>query len=173
MTSPKSRMFPAGDRESHSLSLDIRRLTPKLMEQFGKVLRGCRGSLCWCMYPRLTGVDGQAMKTIDKTRPLLTRSDGELDFDCASGEISLDSAPHVQRFHGSDLSAGMIELANQKARDPHVDNVRFDRMDAFDRSLESNSFSATGAYNIFHFLDDAPKCLLDKRCLQDLPTSVI
>ncbi len=113
------------------------------------------------------------MKTIDKTRPLLTSSDGELDFDCASGEISLDSAPHVQRFHGSDLSAGNIELANQKARDPHVDNVHFDRMDAFDRSLESNSFSATGAYNIFHFLDDAPKCLLDKRCLQDLPTSVI
>ena len=28
-------------------------LTPRLMDEFGKVLRGCWGTGCWCMYPRL------------------------------------------------------------------------------------------------------------------------
>ena len=34
--------------------LDFRPLTPGLMDDFGKVLRGNFGAGCWCMYPRLT-----------------------------------------------------------------------------------------------------------------------
>ena len=56
-------------------------------------------------------------KTIDSTASLLTNSDVVLDFACASGEMSLDIAPHVQRVHGIDLSVQMIDLANQKAGD--------------------------------------------------------
>jgi GNAT superfamily N-acetyltransferase len=37
--------------------LVFRPLTPRLMDEFGMVLRGSWGSGCWCMYPRLT--DGQ------------------------------------------------------------------------------------------------------------------
>ncbi len=98
-------------------------------------------------------------KTIDSTKSLLTNSDVVLDFACASGEMSLDIAPHVQRVHGIDQSIKMIELANQKARDLQVDNINFDQIDAFDQRLVSNSFSAVIAFNIFHLLDDAPKVL--------------
>ncbi len=62
-------------------------------------------------------------KTIDSTKSLLTSSDVVLDFGCASGETSLDIAPHVQQVHGIDLSVKMIELANHKARDRQVDNI--------------------------------------------------
>jgi 2-polyprenyl-3-methyl-5-hydroxy-6-metoxy-1,4-benzoquinol methylase len=82
-----------------------------------------------------------------------------LDFACASGEMSLDIAPHVQRVHGIDLSGKMIELANQKARDRQVDNINFDQIDAFDQRLVSNSFLAVVAFNILHLVDDAPKVL--------------
>lgn len=34
--------------------LVFRPLTPDLMDDFGAVLRGCRGAGCWCIYPRLT-----------------------------------------------------------------------------------------------------------------------
>ncbi len=34
--------------------LIFRPLTPRLMDAFGKVLRGNWGAGCWCMYPRLT-----------------------------------------------------------------------------------------------------------------------
>jgi len=96
-------------------------------------------------------------KTIDSTKSLLTNSDVVLDFACASGEMSLDIAPHVQHVHGIDLSVKMIDLANQKSRDRQVDNINFNQFDAFDQSLVSNSFSAILAFNIFHLLDDATK----------------
>lgn len=35
-------------------SLDIRPLTPELLDDMGSVLRGSWGSTCWCIYPRLT-----------------------------------------------------------------------------------------------------------------------
>jgi 2-polyprenyl-3-methyl-5-hydroxy-6-metoxy-1,4-benzoquinol methylase len=97
--------------------------------------------------------------TIDSTKSLLTNSDAVLDFACASGEMSLDIAPHVQRVHGIDQSIKMIELANQKARDRQVGNISFDQIDVFDHRLVCNSFSAVVAFNIFHLLDDAPKVL--------------
>ncbi len=34
--------------------IEIRPLTPELMDSLGSVLRGSWGSTCWCMYPRLT-----------------------------------------------------------------------------------------------------------------------
>ncbi len=98
-------------------------------------------------------------KTIDRTKSLLNNSDVVLDFACASGEMSLDIAPHVQRVHGIDQSIKMIELSNQKARDLQVDNINFDQIDAFDQRLVSNSFSAVVAFNIFHLLEDTPKVL--------------
>jgi len=98
-------------------------------------------------------------KTIDRTKSLLSNTDVVLDFACASGEMSLDIAPHVQRVHGIDTSVKMIELANEKARDRQVNNINFDQIDAFDHKLASNSFSAIIAFSIFHLVDDVPKVL--------------
>ncbi len=98
-------------------------------------------------------------KAIDSTKSLLTNSDVVLDFACASGEMSLDLVPHVQRVHGIDTSVKMIELANQKARDRQVDNIIFNQIDIFDQRLESHPFSAIIAFGIFHLLNDAPRVL--------------
>ena len=98
-------------------------------------------------------------KTIERSRLLLTDSDVVLDFACASGEFSLDIAPAVQRVHGIDTSAKMIDLANQKVRDRQVGNVSFDQMDTFGERLASDSFSAVLAFNIFHLLQDATQVL--------------
>ena len=98
-------------------------------------------------------------KAFDGIKPLLTNSDVVLDFGCAIGEMSFKIAPHVQQVQGIDLSVKMIELANQKARDRQVENIKFNQIDAFDQSLVSNSFSVIIAFAIFHLLDDAPKVL--------------
>ena len=37
-----------------TIELDIKPLTPELMDDMGAVLRGSWGSTCWCMYPRWT-----------------------------------------------------------------------------------------------------------------------
>ena len=98
-------------------------------------------------------------KTIETSTSMLCSSDTVLDFGCGSGEMSLDIAPQVQRLHGIDTSANMIELANQKARDRRVDNVDFSQMDVFDQVLWTNSFSAIVAFNIFHLVEDVSEVL--------------
>ena len=96
---------------------------------------------------------------IDKTKSLLGESDAVLDVGCATGEISLDIAPHVQQILGIDLSVKMIELAVQKAQDRQTENIRFWHTDAFDHRLEVGSFSAVMAFSVFHLVPDAPKIL--------------
>jgi 2-polyprenyl-3-methyl-5-hydroxy-6-metoxy-1,4-benzoquinol methylase len=98
-------------------------------------------------------------KTIKASTSLLSSSDTVLDFGCGSGEMSLHIATQVQRLHGIDTSANMIELANQKARDWRLDNVDFSQMGVFDQGLETNSFSAIVAFNIFHLVEDVSKVL--------------
>ena len=46
--------------------------------------------------------DAVYSQTIESTKLLLSTSDVVLDLGCASGELSLDIAPHVQRVHGID-----------------------------------------------------------------------
>ena len=98
-------------------------------------------------------------KTIEASKSLLQNSDVVLDFACASGEMSLDLAAHVERIHGIDQSGKMIEIALGKSRDRDVKNASFDQMEAFDPSLEEGSFSAILAFSIFHLLEDPPKAL--------------
>lgn len=42
-------------------TLDVRRLTPSLMDCMGEVLRGSWGAGCWCMFPRLDAAAGQGL----------------------------------------------------------------------------------------------------------------
>lgn len=99
--------------------------------------------------------DSVYVKTIQRTKSLLTNSNVILDFGCGSGEMSLDIAPHVQKLHGIDVSANMIELATLKSRDRKVGNVSFDQTDLFDKGLEEYGYSAIIAFNILHLVDDA------------------
>ena len=55
-------------------------------------------------------------KTIETSTSLLSSADTVLDFGCGSGEMSLDIAAQVQRLHGIDTSANMLDLTYQKAR---------------------------------------------------------
>jgi len=103
--------------------------------------------------------DSIYQKTIERTKLLLTNEDVVLDFACASGEMSLDIAPHVQEVFGIDLSVKMIELANQKARDRRAANINFIQADVFDQRLVNNSFSAIMAFSIFHLVDNIPGVL--------------
>jgi 2-polyprenyl-3-methyl-5-hydroxy-6-metoxy-1,4-benzoquinol methylase len=98
-------------------------------------------------------------ETIEHIKPMLSVSDMVLDFGCASGETSVDIAPYVQKVHGIDLSAKMIELATQKAHKRQLKNVSFDQMNIFDQRLASSSYSVVIAFNIFHLLTDVPNTL--------------
>ena len=50
--------------------LTFRSLTPKLMDDMGRVLRGSWGSSCWCLHPRLTEAQ---MRELPGTGPMKDR----------------------------------------------------------------------------------------------------
>ena len=107
----------------------------------------------------ITQHDALFNKTIESTKALLSGSDVVLDYGCGSGEFSLDLAPQVQRVHGIDSAASMIELAKGKASKRHIENTNFDKTNLFDRCLISQSFTTIIAFSIFHLVDDASKVL--------------
>jgi len=98
-------------------------------------------------------------RTFDAARSLLSDSAVVLDFACASGEMSLDLAPHVARIHGVDISPKMIELANAKLRSRQMANASFDRINTPDEALNSHSYSAVLAFNVLHLVADATATL--------------
>ena len=53
-------MQTRGDRVTEPL-LTFRPLTPALLEDFAKVVRGSWGGSCWCMHPRLTEAQMKAL----------------------------------------------------------------------------------------------------------------
>ena len=103
--------------------------------------------------------DGLYNAVIEQTTSFLTESDRVLDFGCASGEMSLDIAPHVQHVHGIDVSGKMIALAQEKAQARQTPNVEFSQTDLFAGSLTSQSFNAIVAFNILHLVDEPSKAL--------------
>jgi cyclopropane fatty-acyl-phospholipid synthase-like methyltransferase len=68
-------------------------------------------------------------KTIEATAAMLSANDTVLDFGCATGEYGFGIARYVHSVQGIDLSAKMIELAKQNARERRIENIRFDQMD--------------------------------------------
>jgi len=59
---------PAGPGAATSGQLSIRLLTPELMDSLAVVLRGGWGASCWCMYPRLTRAQMQALPGVGSER---------------------------------------------------------------------------------------------------------
>ena len=112
---------------------------------------------------------GVYMRTVERTKSLLSISDVVLDLGCASGEFSLDIAPCVQSVRGIDTSTNMIAMATQKASDRSVDNVAFDPNDIFDRSLDAHSYTGVLAFNFLHLVEEDIHAVLN-RVNQLLPT---
>lgn len=77
-----------------------------------------------------------------------------LDFGCASGEIALDIASHVNSIEGIDPAAEMIRIAGEKATKRGINNASFLATDIFDARLEPASFDAVLAFNVLHLVTD-------------------
>ncbi len=58
-----------------SSTLEVRPLTPKLLDEMGVVLRGSWGRSCWCLYPRMSD---QEMRDLPGEGPSNQRRRGEM-----------------------------------------------------------------------------------------------
>jgi len=94
--------------------------------------------------------------TLERTRARLSPGDSALELGCGTGTTALRLAPSVGRLLATDVSGRMVEIGREKAAAQGAANVRFERADLFDDSLERGGFDVVLAFNLLHLIEDLP-----------------
>ena len=96
--------------------------------------------------------------SLDRTRTYLTADDRVLEVGCGTGSTALLLAESAGHITASDLSANMIAIADGKARDQGVANVRFVTAELFDPAIDPGvggaPYDVVLALNLLHLLRD-------------------
>ncbi len=102
-------------------------------------------------------------KTLDRTRAHLSKDDEVLEVGCGTGSTAIRLAGHVAHLTASDISANMIEIGRERAREQGVENVSFVQAALPAATLEAESYDAVLAFNTLHLLRDLPPVLRNLR----------
>ncbi|MEM9249213.1 MAG: class I SAM-dependent methyltransferase [Pseudomonadota bacterium] len=95
---------------------------------------------------------------LDRVRALLRAEDRVLEIGCGTGSTALHLAPSVAEIVATDISRGMIEIAEDKRRAAGVDTVTFVQADAAETHYEA-PFDAVLSFSLLHLVPDVPKVL--------------
>jgi len=98
-------------------------------------------------------------QTMERTKIRLSEDDNVLEVGCGTGSTALLLSGSVKQITASDISSNMIDIARNKAKDQHVENVNFIQSTLFDNALEKQSFDVILAFNLLHLLEDTPKAV--------------
>jgi len=93
-------------------------------------------------------------QTLDRVRARLSPRANVLELGCGTGTTALKLAPHAEHITATDVSANMIDIAQAKAKEQRVDNVRFVRGTVQDDWLTAGSFDVVMTFNLIHLLQD-------------------
>ncbi len=110
-------------------------------------------------YDKRARKDEDLARAIERTSTYLNAEDTVLDYACGTGVVAYKIAADVKEVHGIDASAGMIDLAMEKASQREAENVRFAQQTIFDEGLARESYDVILAFNIMHLLEDARAAL--------------
>lgn len=100
--------------------------------------------------------------SLERSRSHLRRKDRVLELGCGTGSTALLLASDVALYTGSDLSSGMIDIANAKLADAGQNNLDFVAAVAEDEAL-GTSYDAVLAFNLLHLVDNLPTTLRHMR----------
>lgn len=93
-------------------------------------------------------------KKLAITQAHLNSNSRVLEFGCGSGATSIFHAPNVGCIVATDISSKMIDLAQKKASEAGVKNIRFLVGALDDIDLSPSSFDAVLGLNVLHLIDD-------------------
>lgn len=114
-------------------------------------------------YDRQVREDEGYVRAVKRFAKYLSHDDTVLDYACGTGVIAFKIANAVKHVHAIDGSAGMIQLAKERAGEREVANVHFAQQTLFDDGLEIETYDVILAFNILHLLED-PRKALERIC---------
>jgi 2-polyprenyl-3-methyl-5-hydroxy-6-metoxy-1,4-benzoquinol methylase len=106
-------------------------------------------------YDKQAQEDESYTKAVERFAKYFKAEDTVLDYACGTGVVTYKIAAQVKEVHGIDTSAGMIDLAKERARERQVSNVHFAQKTIFDEDIARASYDVILAFNILHLLEDA------------------
>lgn len=98
-------------------------------------------------------------RTLDRTRALLGSGDRVLELGCGTGTTALQLAGDVQDYLATDISAGMIAIANKKHAAGPVSALVFRTATAEALTTDAARFNAVLGFNYLHLVRDLPGTL--------------
>ena len=98
-------------------------------------------------------------RTLDRTRALLKQDDRVLELGCGTGTTALRLAGDVQSYLATDISAGMIAIAEEKRSANPIPALSFHTATAEAPMLEAGRFNAVLGFNYLHMVRDMPGTL--------------
>ncbi len=98
-------------------------------------------------------------RTLDRTRALLKPNDRVLELGCGTGSTALRLAAGVQSYLATDISPGMIAIAEEKRSATPIPTLSFHTATAEAPMLEAGRFDAVLGFNYLHMVRDVPDTL--------------
>lgn len=98
-------------------------------------------------------------RTLDRTRALLGSGDKVLELGCGTGTTALRLAGVVQNYLATDISAGMIAIANEKQAACPMPALVFRTATAEALTPDTAKFNAVLGFNYLHLVRDLPGTL--------------
>lgn len=99
--------------------------------------------------------------TLDRVREFLKPDTSVLELGCGTGSTALLLADSAGQITGTDISAEMIRIANDKAAAQGVENVVFEQEAAGDAGV--GLYDVVTAFNLLHLVDDPAATLANIR----------
>jgi ubiquinone/menaquinone biosynthesis C-methylase UbiE len=98
-------------------------------------------------------------RTLDQTRSLLSPGDRVLELGCGTGTTALRLARDVRDYLATDISPGMIEIANEKHAACPIPALTFRIASVEALPPETAPFNAVLGFNYLHLVRDLPGTL--------------
>ncbi|MEM9301817.1 MAG: class I SAM-dependent methyltransferase [Pseudomonadota bacterium] len=99
-------------------------------------------------------------RTLERTASLLGADHEVLELGCGTGPTALRLAGAAGSYLATDLSPGMIEIANERLAAEPTPGLRFEAATAATVAAPTGGFDAALGFNYLHLVDDLPATLV-------------